>query len=372
MKYLDEFRNADAARYWTKAINRIVTRPWTIMEVCGGQTHAIVKHGLDQLLPDQVTLVHGPGCPVCVTPVGLIDHAIALALRPRTILCSFGDMMRVPGTEKDLLSAKAEGGNVRLIYSPMDALDIAKSNPDQEVVFFAVGFETTAPANAMAVYQARQQGIHNFSLLVSHVRVPPAIESILAAPNNKVQGFLLAGHVCTVMGWEEYEPLIQKYRIPLVVTGFEPVDILQGVYMCIEQLEQGRSEINNQYARAVNRKGNQHAQELIQRVFRITPRQWRGMGSIAESGLALTPDYKDFDAEQRFPVNTNAENYSSDCISGEILLGQKKPDQCSSFGTLCTPEKPLGAPMVSSEGACSAYYRYRKNGKAHDPEHYVG
>jgi len=272
MKYLDEFRNADAARYWAKAIKRIATKPWTIMEVCGGQTHAIVKYGLDQLLPDQVTLVHGPGCPVCVTPVGLIDHAITLALRPKTILCSFGDMMRVPGTKKDLLSAKAEGGNVRLVYSPMDALDIAKSNPDQEVVFFAVGFETTAPANAMAVYQARQQGIQNFSLLVSHVRVPPAIESILASPKNKVQGFLLAGHVCTIMGWEEYEPLIQKYRIPLVVTGFEPVDILQGVYMCIEQLEQGRAEIDNQYARAVNRKGNQPAQELIQQVFQVTPR----------------------------------------------------------------------------------------------------
>jgi hydrogenase expression/formation protein HypD len=366
MKYLDEFRDADAARYWAKAIKRTVTQPWTIMEVCGGQTHVIVKHGLDQLLPDQVTLVHGPGCPVCVTPVGLIDHAIALALRPKTILCSFGDMMRVPGTKRDLLSAKAEGGNVRLVYSPMDALDIAKSNPNQQVVFFAVGFETTAPANAMAVYQARQQGVQNFSLLVSHVRVPPAIESILDSPQNRVQGFLLAGHVCTIMGWEEYEPLIQKYRIPLVVTGFEPIDILQGVYMCIEQLEQGRAEVTNQYVRAVNREGNRHAQELIEQVFRIIPRQWRGMGSIAESGLALTPDYMDFDAEQRFPVNTEPECHSPDCISGEILLGHKKPDQCPSFGTLCTPEKPLGAPMVSSEGACAAYYRYRNNGRTHD------
>jgi len=366
MKYLDEFRNAGAARYWAKAIERIVTQPWTVMEVCGGQTHTIVKHGLDQLLPDEVTLVHGPGCPVCVTPVELIDHAIALALRPKTLLCSFGDMMRVPGTERDLLSAKAEGGGVRLVYSPMDALDIAKANPDQEVVFFAVGFETTAPANAMAVYQARQQEIRNFSLLVSHVRVPPAIELILSSPQSRVQGFLLAGHVCAIMGWEEYEPLIQKYKIPLVVTGFEPVDILQGIYMCVEQLEQGRAEVTNQYVRAVKRAGNRHAQELIQKIFQIIPRQWRGMGNIAESGLGLTPAYIDFDAARRFPVKAIPCNNPSDCISGEILLGLKKPDQCSSFGTTCTPEKPLGAPMVSSEGACAAYYRYRNNGSTHD------
>ena len=366
MKYLDEFRDAGAARYWAKAIERIVTQPWTVMEVCGGQTHAIVKYGLDQLLPDEVTLVHGPGCPVCVTPAELIDHAIALALRPETILCSFGDMMRVPGTERDLLSAKAERGNVRLVYSPMDALEIAKSNPDQEVVFFAVGFETTAPANAMAVYQARQQEVRNFSLLVSHVRVPPAVESILSSPQNRVQGFLLAGHVCTIMGWKEYEPLIQKYGIPLVVTGFEPVDILQGVYMCIEQLEQRRIEVTNQYVRAVNREGNRHAQELIRQVFQIIPRQWRGLGSIAESGLGLTPAYIDFDAAERFPVEAVPARHSPDCISGDILMGLKKPDQCSSFGTLCTPEKPLGAPMVSSEGACAAYYRYRNNGRTHD------
>ncbi len=369
MKYLDEFRDADAARHWAQAIDRIVTRPWTVMEVCGGQTHAIVKYGLDQLLPEEVTLVHGPGCPVCVTPVELIDHAIALALRPETILCSFGDMMRVPGTGKDLLSAKAEGGNVRLVYSPMDALDIAKANPDQEVVFFAVGFETTAPANAMAVYQARQQEIRNFSLLVSHVRVPPAIETILSAPESRVQGFLLAGHVCAIMGWEEYEPLVQKYRIPLVVTGFEPVDILQGVYMCIEQLEQGRAEVGNQYVRAVKRAGNENARKIIQQVFQIIPRQWRGMGSIAESGLGLAPAYGDFDAAQRFPFAGKPVCPSTECISGDILMGLKKPDQCSSFGTACTPERPLGAPMVSSEGACAAYYRYRNNGKSHDIEH---
>jgi hydrogenase expression/formation protein HypD len=369
MKYLDEFRDADATRYWAQAIERIVTQPWTVMEVCGGQTHTIVKHGLDQLLPDEVTLVHGPGCPVCVTPVELIDHAIALALRPDTFLCSFGDMMRVPGNERDLLSAKAEGGGVRLVYSPMDALDIAKANPDQEVVFFAVGFETTAPANAMAVYQARQEGVRNFSLLVSHVRVPPAIESILSSPQSRVQGFLLAGHVCAIMGWEEYEPLIQKYQIPMVVTGFEPVDILQGVYMCIEQLEQGRAEVANQYVRAVKQTGNRHAQELIRQVFQIIPRQWRGMGDIAESGLALTPAYMDFDAAQRFPVETVPARHSSDCISGEILLGLKKPDQCSSFGTACTPDQPLGAPMVSFEGACVAYYRYRTNGRTHDLKH---
>jgi hydrogenase expression/formation protein HypD len=366
MKYLDEFRDVGAARYWAKAIERIVTQPWTVMEVCGGQTHAIVKYGLDQLLPDEVTLVHGPGCPVCVTPVGLIDHAIALALRPQTLLCSFGDMMRVPGTERDLLSAKAEGGNVRLVYSPMDALDIAKANPDQEVVFFAVGFETTTPANAMAVYQARQQEVRNFSLLVSHVRVPPAIELILSSPQNLVQGFLLAGHVCAIMGWEEYEPLIQKYKIPLVVTGFEPVDILQGVYMCIEQLEQGRAEVTNQYVRAVNREGNRNAQELIRQVFQIIPRQWRGMGNIAESGLGLIPAYKEFDAAQRFPVESEPVRLSTECISGEILMGLKKPDQCPSFGTACTPERPLGAPMVSSEGACAAYYRYRNDGRTHD------
>jgi hydrogenase expression/formation protein HypD len=366
MKYLDEFRDAGAARYWAQAIERIVSKPWTVMEVCGGQTHAIVKYGLDQLLPDEVTLVHGPGCPVCVTPVELIDHAIALALRPKTLLCSFGDMMRVPGTERDLLSAKAEGGGVRLVYSPMDALDIAKTNPDQEVVFFAVGFETTAPANAMAVYQARQQEVRNFSLLVSHVRVPPAIELILSSPQNRVQGFLLAGHVCTIMGWEEYEPLIQKYRIPLVVTGFEPVDILQGIFMCVEQLEQGRAEVTNQYVRAVNREGNRHAQKLIRQIFRFIPRHWRGMGDIAESGLGLTPEYMDFDAAQRFPVETVPARHSPDCISGDILMGLKKPDQCSSFGTFCTPDQPLGAPMVSSEGACAAYYRYRNNGRTHD------
>lgn len=369
MKYLDEFRDADAARYWAQAIERIVTQPWTVMEVCGGQTHTIVKHGLDQLLPDEVTLVHGPGCPVCVTPVELIDHAIALALRPDTLLCSFGDMMRVPGNERDLLSAKAEGRNVRLVYSPMDALEIAKANPDQEVVFFAVGFETTAPANAMAVYQARQEGVRNFSLLVSHVRVPPAIESILSSPQSRVQGFLLAGHVCAIMGWEEYEPLIQKFRIPMVVTGFEPVDILQGIYMCIEQLEQGRAEVANQYVRAVKQAGNRHAQELIRQVFQIIPRPWRGLGDIAESGLGLTPAYMDFDAAQRFPVETVPARHSSDCISGEILLGLKKPDQCSSFGTACTPDQPLGAPMVSSEGACAAYYRYRTNGRTHDLKH---
>ncbi len=369
MKYLDEFRDAGAARYWAEAIKRTVTRPWTVMEVCGGQTHAIVKHGLDQLLPDEVTLVHGPGCPVCVTPVELIDHAIAISLQPETILCSFGDMMRVPGSERDLLSAKAEGGDVRLVYSPMDALDLAKAHPDREVVFFAVGFETTAPANAMAVYQARQQEVRNFSLLVSHVRVPPAIESILSSPQNQVQGFLLAGHVCTIMGWEEYEPLIEKYRIPLVVTGFEPVDILQGVCMCVEQLEQGRAEVANQYTRAVNREGNRHAQELIQQVFEITPRLWRGMGTITESGLGLTPAFRDFDAAQRFPVEKGPTRNSPDCISGDILLGLKKPHECPSFGTSCTPDQPLGAPMVSSEGACAAYYRYRNNGKVYDLKH---
>lgn len=366
MKYLDEFRDAEVVQKWARAIRGIATKPWTIMEVCGGQTHSIVKHGLDQLLPDNVSLIHGPGCPVCVTPVELIDHAIALALRPRTLLCSFGDMMRVPGSEKDLLSTKAEGGEVRLVYSPMDALDLAKSNPDCEVVFLAVGFETTAPANAMTVHQAKIQEIKNFSLLVSHVRVPPAIESILNSGRNRVQGFLLAGHVCTIMGWEEYEPLVKKYRIPLVVTGFEPVDIMQGIYLCARQLEQGQAKIENQYTRSVRREGNRHAQNLVRQVFEITPRNWRGLGEITDSGLNLTPAYRNFDAVRRFPVKTEFSCNSSDCISGDILMGLKKPGECPLFGVSCTPEKPLGAPMVSSEGACAAYYRYRHTKGTHE------
>jgi hydrogenase expression/formation protein HypD len=360
MKYIDEYRDAAAVRRYARVLAKATTRPWTIMEVCGGQTHAIVKFGLDELLPAGVTLVHGPGCPVCVTPIELIDKALTIAARPEVIFCSFGDMLRVPGTKRDLFAVKAAGGNVRVVYSPLDALALARANPEREVVFFAVGFETTAPANAMAVYQASQQNIKNFSLLVSHVLVPPAMEALLGAPNNQVQGFLAAGHVCTVMGYHEYEPLAQRYRVPIVVTGFEPLDILQGVLMCVRQLEAGRAEVENQYTRSVRPNGNEPAQALIREVFEIVPRKWRGIGPIAHSGLGLRLPYQQFDAEQRFEVAEYSAEESPQCISGEIMRGLKKPYQCTAFGMNCTPEHPLGAPMVSSEGACAAYYRYRK------------
>lgn len=360
MKFIDEYRDAKAAQQFAQAIKRITTKSWTIMEVCGGQTHAIVKFGLDQLLPAQVTLVHGPGCPVCVTPIELIDKAIEIALNRELIFCSFGDMLRVPGTSRDLLFAKSQGSDIRIVYSPLDALKIAQENPTKQVVFFAVGFETTAPANAMAVYQAAQKRIKNFSLLVSQVLVPPAMTAILSSPRNCVQGFLAAGHVCTVMGYTEYETLAQQYRVPIVVTGFEPVDILQGIYMCIKQLEEGRSELENQYTRAVTREGNRPAQQIISEVFRIVPRKWRGVGEIPQSGFALQDKYVEFDAEQRFGLASYTDAESSDCISGLILQGIKKPNECAAFGTRCTPEYPLGATMVSSEGACAAYYRYRR------------
>jgi hydrogenase expression/formation protein HypD len=360
MRFIDEYRDAKLAQHYARRIAQIVTRPWTIMEICGGQTHAIIKFGIDELLPKEITLVHGPGCPVCVTPVELIDKAIEIASRPEVIFCSFGDMLRVPGSEKDLLSVKAQGGDVRIVYSPLDALKLAKENPDREVVFFAVGFETTAPANAMAVYQAARQNIKNFSLLVSHVLVPPAIEAILSSPKNRVQGFLAAGHVCTVMGYTEYEPIAQKYKVPIVVTGFEPLDILQGVYMCVKQLEEGRHEVENQYTRSVRREGNTKAQELIREVFCVVPRKWRGIGEIPRSGLGLTEKYKEFDAELKFGLTDRSVEESSECIAGLVLQGVKKPHECPAFGTRCTPEHPLGAPMVSSEGACAAYYRYRR------------
>jgi hydrogenase expression/formation protein HypD len=360
MRFIDEYRDAKLAQHYARRIAQIVTRPWTIMEVCGGQTHAIIKFGIDELLPKEITLVHGPGCPVCVTPVELIDKAIEIASRPEVIFCSFGDMLRVPGSEKDLLSVKAQGGDVRIVYSPLDALKLAKENPDREVVFFAVGFETTAPANAMAVYQAARQNIKNFSLLVSHVLVPPAIEAILSSPKNRVQGFLAAGHVCTVMGYTEYEPIAQKYKVPIVVTGFEPLDILQGVYMCVKQLEEGRHEVENQYTRSVRREGNTKAQELIREVFCVVPRKWRGIGEIPRSGLGLTEKYKEFDAELKFGLTDRSVEEPSECIAGLVLQGVKKPHECPAFGTRCTPEHPLGAPMVSSEGACAAYYRYRR------------
>ncbi|MCT7948486.1 hydrogenase formation protein HypD [Ancylothrix sp. C2] len=360
MKFIDEYRDADTAQDYARAIADLTTRPWTIMEICGGQTHSIVKYGIDELLPNKITLIHGPGCPVCVTPISLIDQAIEVAANSEVIFCSFGDMLRVPGTEKDLLSVKANGGDVRIVYSPTDCLKIAKENSDKEVVFFGVGFETTAPATAMAVYQAHQQNLKNFSMLVSHVLVPPAMKALLSSPQSRVQGFLAAGHVCTVMGYTEYEPIAAKYHIPIVVTGFEPVDILQGIYLCIKQLEENRAEVENQYARSVRRQGNQTAQNLIQEVFKIVPRQWRGIGEIDESGLGLREKYAQFDATSRFNLFHIQSQESSECISGAIMQGVKKPHECPAFGTKCTPEHPLGAPMVSSEGACAAYYRYRQ------------
>ncbi len=361
MRYLDEYRDGGKAREYARQIARVTTRPWAIMEVCGGQTHAIVKFGIDELLPKFITLIHGPGCPVCVTPLEFIDKAIELASRPGTIFCSFGDMLRVPGSTADLLSAKARGGDVRMVYSPLDAVKMAAQNPAKEVVFFAVGFETTAPATAMAAYQAAERGIGNFSLLVTHVLVPPAMEALLASPECRVRGFLAAGHVCTVMGCAEYEPIAAKYRVPIVVTGFEPLDILQGVLMCVRQLEAGRAEVENQYARVVRRNGNEHARELIRRVFEVVPRKWRGIGEIANSGLGLRTEYEALDAEKRFGLVNHDTAEPAESLSGLVLQGRIKPVECPSFGKVCTPEHPLGAPMVSSEGACAAYHRYRSH-----------
>ncbi|MCC6730398.1 MAG: hydrogenase formation protein HypD [Chthonomonadales bacterium] len=360
MRFMDEYRDAGAAREYAAALARTVTRPWTLMEVCGGQTHAIVKFGIDTLLPEGVTLLHGPGCPVCVTPLEVIDRAIAIAEMPGVILCSFGDMLRVPGSHQDLLSVKAGGGDVRIVYSPLDAVKLARENPEREVVFFGVGFETTAPANAMAVYQAAREGVANFSMLASHVLVPPAIEALLASPTCRIQAFLAAGHVCTVMGYTEYEPLARKHQVPIVVTGFEPLDVLQGVLMCVRQLEEGRAEVENQYARSVRREGNAPARELMREVFEIVPRKWRGVGEIPRSGLGLRAAYRAHDAEHRFGVAATEVAEPEECISGLVLQGLKTPHECPAFGTRCTPEKPLGATMVSSEGACAAYHRYRR------------
>ena len=358
MKFLDEYRDADVARQYAQRIRQITTQPWTLMEVCGGQTHAIIKFGIDQILPAEITLVHGPGCPVCVTPLELIEKALEIASRPELIFCSFGDMLRVPGQKMDLLSVKANGGDVRIVYSPLDAVKIAVENPTREVVFFAVGFETTAPANAMAVYQAHRQNTRNFSMLVSHVLVPPAMEAILDSDDNLVRGFLAAGHVCTVMGFWEYTAIAEKYGVPIVVTGFEPVDILQGIHMCVSQLEEGRAEVENQYTRSVRLRGNEPAQKIISEVFQVIPRKWRVVGEISQSGLALAEAYQDFDAELRFGVAERTIEEPSECISGVILRGLKKPPECAAFGSLCTPEHPLGATMVSAEGACAAYYNY--------------
>ncbi len=358
MRFVDEYRSEADAQKLVHAIQHMVTRPWTIMEICGGQTHTLIKSGIDQLLPSAVTLVHGPGCPVCVTPLELIDRAMAIAQRPEVLFMSFGDMLRVPGSNTDLLSVKAQGGDIRMVYSPLDAVKLAQKHPERQVVFFAVGFETTAPANAMAVWQAAQLGVENFSILCSHVLVPPAMEAILSAPGNTVQGFLAAGHVCAVMGYWQYEPIVARYHVPIVVTGFEPLDLLQGIYMTLKALEEGRASLENQYTRVVNRAGNRDAQRLLQQVFTVCDRSWRGIGVIPHSGYCLRPEFAHFDAEQRFAVMDVTAQESDICIAGSILQGLQRPHDCAAFGTRCTPEHPLGAPMVSSEGACAAYYHY--------------
>jgi hydrogenase expression/formation protein HypD len=357
VRYLDEYRDDRIARALLDDIAHLVTRPWTLMEVCGGQTHTLIRQGIDQLLPTEIELVHGPGCPVCVTPLALIDEAIAIAKRPDAIVCSFGDMLRVPGSSEDLFMARAAGGDVRVVYSPLDALEIARRNPDKTVVFFAVGFETTAPANAMAVKQARTLGIENFALLVAHVLVPPAILAILVSPGNRVQGFLAPGHVCAIQGWTEYEPIARDYGVPIVVTGFEPLDLLEGIRMVVTQLEEGRHEVENQYVRTVVREGNTPALAVVDEVFETCDRAWRGIGVIPKSGLRLREPYRAYDAEERFPcVEGVPASESEVCIAGDVLIGRAKPHDCPAFGTACTPESPLGAPMVSSEGACAAYF----------------
>ena len=360
MKHVDEYRRADDARRLVDAIRARVTQPWTLMEICGGQTHTIMRTGIDRMLPDEIRLVHGPGCPVCVTPVEMLDKAHAIARRPGTIFTSFGDMLRVPGSTGDLLSAKSAGADVRMLYSPLDAVRLAQENPNREVVFFAVGFETTAPANAMAVHHARRLGVSNFSVLVSHVLVPPAMEVILSAEDNLVQGFLAAGHVCAVMGYEEYEPIAARYRIPITVTGFEPVDLLQGIQMTVDALEAGRFGVENQYRRVVRREGNPVARRILEEVFEVRDRAWRGIGVIPRSGYGLAPAYADYDAELRFDVESVTAEEPEACIAGQVLRGIAKPDACPAFGTDCTPEHPLGAPMVSAEGACSAWFRYAR------------
>ncbi|MCA9510948.1 MAG: hydrogenase formation protein HypD [Myxococcales bacterium] len=358
MRYVDEYRDERVAHGLIEEIHRATTRPWVVMEVCGGQTHSIVRHGIDRLLPDDVELVHGPGCPVCVTPLEMIDKAHAIARRPGVVFCSFGDMLRVPGSESDLLALKGRGADVRVVYAPLDAVRLAHRNPDKQVVFFGIGFETTAPANALAVEAAFRAGVDNFSMLVSHVLVPPAMASILEAPENRVQGFLGPGHVCTVMGTREYEPIARDHRVPIVVTGFEPIDLLQGVLMCVRQLEQGRHEVENQYSRVLGPEGNPSARALVDRVFEITDRAWRGIGTIPKSGYRLRAAYARHDAEGRFAVRGVEASEPAVCISGDILRGLRKPVDCAAFGRACTPRTPLGATMVSAEGACAAYHQY--------------
>jgi hydrogenase expression/formation protein HypD len=360
MKYLDEFSDPQLAGNLIEQIKAITTQRWAIMEVCGGQTHSIIRHGIDQLLPDEIEMIHGPGCPVCVTPLEIIDKALEIASRPDVVFCSFGDMLRVPGSDRDLFQIKSKGGDVRVVYSPLDALTIAKDNPDKQVVFFGIGFETTAPANAMTVYQAKRLGIENFSLLVSHVLVPPAVAAIMESPTCRVQAFLAAGHVCTVMGTHEYPSLCDKYNVPIVVTGFEPLDILEGIRRTVLQLESGRHEMENAYSRAVCDDGNPAAKAMLEDVFEVTDRAWRGIGMIPSSGWRLSPKYREYDAEHRFSVTDIHTEESAICRSGEVLQGLIKPHECEAFGKECTPRNPLGATMVSSEGACAAYYLYRR------------
>lgn len=358
MRYLDEFRDPDLAQKLLEEIHVITTRPWCIMEVCGGQTHSIIRNGIDQLLPANIELIHGPGCPVCVTPVAIIDKALTIAAQRDVIFCSFGDMLRVPGSKSDLFRIKSQGGDVRVVYSPLDAVKLAQENPTREVVFLGIGFETTAPANAMAVYHAKQLGLANFSMLVSHVLVPPAIAAIMEAPDNRVQAFLAAGHVCSIMGYWQYQPLVDRYHVPIVVTGFEPLDVLLGIRMAVEQLEAGRAELANAYTRAVSYPGNEAAQKLLLEVFETTDRTWRGIGTIPNSGWRLRDEYRAYDAEAKFAVTGIRTEESPLCRSGDVLRGRIKPTACPAFGKQCTPRTPLGATMVSSEGACAAYYQY--------------
>lgn len=361
MKYLEEFRDPELALKVLNEIKESTTKKWNIMEICGGQTHSLVKNGIIEVLPDKITMIHGPGCPVCVTPVNLIDKAVFLSLRDNIILCSFGDMVRVPGSSKSLLQAKAEGADLRMVYSPLEAVKIAKENPDKEVVFFAVGFETTAPINALSVIQAYKLGLKNYSILVSHVLVPPAMEAILSDPSSKIDGFLSAGHVNTVMGYKEYHPIASKYETPIVVTGFEPLDLLQGILMVVKQLESGIAEVQNQYSRLVSEEGNLSAQETILSVFDIASHDWRGIGTINDSGYKIKEKYIAYDADKKFSIDIQKHEENVDCIAGEILRGNKKPYECSQFGKKCLPENPLGAPMVSTEGACAAYYHFSHN-----------
>lgn len=360
MKHLTEYRDPELAKKVLAEIERMTTQPWNIMEICGGQTHSLVKNGILTVLPSHITMLHGPGCPVCVTPLHLIDKAVYLAMEKKVILCSFGDMLRVPGSEKSLLEAKAAGADVRILYSPTEAVNIAKQNPDQEVVFFAVGFETTAPANALSVIHAEKLGITNYSILTSHVLVPPAISALMEDPESTIDGFLAAGHVCSIMGYWEYFPLVEKYKIPIVVTGFEPLDILQGIYMVVKQLEEGRAEVENQYTRMVKEAGNASAQQIINQVFEVNDQMWRGIGTIPESGLRLKPAYHRYDANLKFSIDIVQASENAECIAGSIMKGIKKPHDCVHFGKKCTPQNPLGAPMVSSEGACAAYYNFSK------------